>query len=263
MFRRFFVRRSNKVRHCVDEVASAPSAESLGIVCGSDAPSVETRSFEFPPVDKAQVLNAELILARARIQGLADANSKLEKKLADANSNLEKKLADADALIKVMETDTAVRLADAEARVETLAKEKAALVADAEARDRVCAAEKAALATELATRTAEMAALAADRARALENVRQLSDAQDLRNEARGLFGRVQNTFVVSRAELVRERNDFAKQLEVCRSALARKEWVLDQYDSEISSMRWVLGIHRNTEFDRLRDRCRSYRNDRR
>ena len=54
----------------------------------------------------------------------------------------------------------------------------------------------------------------------------------------GLFGRVKNTFVVSRAELVRERNDFAKQLEVCRSALARKEWVLDQYDSEISSMRW-------------------------
>ncbi len=205
----------------MDEVASAPSAEALGLVRG------ETLSFEF--VNEAQVLNAELILSQARVQGLVDANSKLAEKLAEAEARNEG-----------MEKDRAALQTNADARVEAVMQEKAALQADLAARDRACATEQAALATELATRTSEMAKLAADRARALENVRQLSYAQDLREEARvsaTWFARATNRFRMSRAELVRENTAYARVLERTRQDLEYANTRLEQRDRTIRDMR--------------------------
>ena len=211
-----FTRRSNRVAPCVDEVASAPSAEALGLVRS------ETRSFEFRPPDEAQVLNAELILSQVRVQGLAEANSKLTEKLAEA-----------EARIEAMEKDRAALQTNADERVEAARQEKAA-------RDQACATEKAALAAELAKRTAEMATLTADRARALENVRQLSYAQDLREEARVAatwFARATKRFRVSRAELVRQNETYIGAYERIRKELTYANTRLEQRDIAIRDMR--------------------------
>jgi chromosome segregation ATPase len=230
----FFTRRSNRVAPCVDEVASAPSAEALGLVRG------EARSFEFRPPDEAQVLNAELILSQVRVQGLAEANSKLAEKLAEA-----------EARIEAMEKDRAALQTNADERVEVVRREKAALQADFAARDKACATEKAALAAELAKRTAEMATLTADRARALENVRQLSYAQDLREEARVAatwFARATNRFRMSRAELVRENTAYARDLERTRKDLEVANRKVGMCDSTIQQMGSDLQSMRHPDY---------------
>ena len=224
-----FTRRSNRVAPCVDEVASAPSAEALGLVRG------EARSFEFRPPDEAQVLNAELILSQVRVQGLAEANSKLAEKLAEA-----------EARIEAMEKDRAALQTNADKRVEAARQEKVA-------RDQACATEKAALAAELAKRTAEMATLTADRARALENVRQLSYAQDLREEARVAatwFARATNRFRMSRAELVRENTAYARDLERTRKDLEVANRKVGMCDSTIQQMGSDLQSMRHPDYTR-------------
>ena len=213
----------------MDEVASAPSAEALGLVRS------ETRSFEFRPPDEAQVLNAELILSQVRVQGLAEANSKLTEKLAEA-----------EARIEAMEKDRAALQTNADERVEAARQEKVA-------RDQAWATEKAALAAELAKRTAEMATLTADRARALENVRQLSYAQDLREEARvsaTWFARATNRFRMSRAELVRENTAYARDLERTRKDLEVANRKVGMCDSTIQQMGSDLQSMRHPDYTR-------------
>jgi hypothetical protein len=219
----FFTRRSNRVAPCVDEVASAPSAEALGLVRG------EARSFEFRPPDEAQVLNAELILSQVRVQGLAEANSKLAEKLAEA-----------EARIEAMEKDRAALQTNADERVEAARQEKVA-------RDQACATEKAALAAELAKRTAEMATLTADRARALEHVRQLSYAQEARVAATW-FARATKRFRMSRAELVRQNQNYIEEYERIRKELACAGDKITERNRQIRDLEHELRIARRSEF---------------